>query len=755
MTTAKDLDALIAAWLATMTTEDIRHQLATDTNRFHVAAQWAAAGPELPEALVDVVNSLLNTDPLTCTIRDTLIAAVDNAEPVDIAPLFADLAGRVMARPDCDAYQVLIAGYLLDELTDDDIPHPVRDRLARVAAEFANRLPHPDFAPVFLFYADAEPDDALRGAALRQAWARARPLPRPERRALAEDIALMADTDLDAPLVLESTSLVLSRLPGDPPLGHDTLAELHTQHAWALAVGDALQAARYLEDVVGRDRRLQEEPVLGAWFQILLNYGIAHAQDENPPLADLVQIADHLEAHRTWWPSGEATACTVAALLIARIHLSTNHPERTEPWLEYLSTRTVEAIGSQSDPADFDAEVAMLKVITAQHFGRTDVMEQLLREAGPLVAASTNPDYRVQWNAAAAALAAVVGDDVLSRISTDNVASLINDPSTPLAGYSRQDLTTAWQAHEHLMRLHKLITTMQLTEQDLPELERLCRQVPPDQPGQQIGAHFYAAVGHLMVGRSESSREHVDQLQALLEQQRSNPRDGGIPVSAITLMVAVFEIVVRLQHEGPCDAVLDDLAALRDREPGCGSTFDYLISRMLVILRTQRHHYGAAVQEGVRALRFHTRRAVTSPNPRERALMHDGFQALADSTFRAALLADTPKVAAEILEVVRAQPVPTARRTVPSAEQSLVDAATSLMQISPELSTDVWQSAWSAAAPVAAGHGGRSLIEESSLILSGLPSILMPWGAALADQLRDPDATGVVSVAVLQQEPAG
>jgi len=203
------------------------------------------------------------------------------------------------------------------------------------------------------------------------------------------------------------------------------------------------------------------------------------------------------------------------------------------------------------------------------------------------------------------------------------------------------------------------------------------------------------------------------------------------------------------------NARLRELRELREENEVAGRAhMAYLLSRGLMQLHVGRGDFVAATDEGIRALSFHARRAVTTPDARERAALHEGFSEIAADTFRAALSAGRPRVAAEVLEVVRAQPVPLARMDVPRTEQSLMGLVTELFSPSAPAGQTAWSGTWSAAgqeSPVP-DPGTYSPVEESALLLTGLPSILMPWGPALGDRLRDVTCTAAVRVVVSRGE---
>ena len=152
---------------------------------------------------------------------------------------------------------------------------------------------------------------------------------------------------------------------------------------------------------------------------------------------------------------------------------------------------------------------------------------------------------------------------------------------------------------------------------------------------------------------------------------------------------------------------------------------------------------------------FHTRRSTLIPDARERAALRGDLLTLAEEIFRATLQLNRTELAAELLEILRAQPVPLVRDEVPALERPLLGLLSKLID-NPTPASTRWTVPWSSGLQTAYDPAADSpevdQPEDTALILAGLPTIVMPWGPALNDLLRDPQAIAVARLTVPRTE---
>lgn len=763
MSREAELHHIIDGWASEPDHGVIRHVLCTSSDRYHLATLCVVADLPLPEDLVDLVLELIDADPLMQFALDSLMqVALDPA--VANLPDPGALAELILARPDSLAFQQILADDLVDALFDaeTDTPTHVKDRLARVACELVVTLPHPAFAPVFLAGALTGEDPEGVSRDLRLCWERAVQLPEEELYWIALDAADLVDVDTDPDLAVAAARTVLRLAPDVETADADPgqTASVRLLLVEATARTDRLGAVDLAESMIAQDPALADSVVAASWTMTLLGHLLDLAQHDAPP-AVLLGLADRLAAHREWWPE-EDEAPTYAALVLARVYLAGNAPLQAQPWCEY-------AADHPADIEDFPAEAAMLRVNVALQLGRTEELPALLRESAQAVADAKSDEYRLAWGAIVEATARTNGDQTLADSANQGSADVVREmvgrlqastsPDVALSvdGPPAAEVLEPFAFSAELMDLHERFVAQGESDASLRDAAvELCGRIPKGQPQLFIGAHMYACVAEFGQQNTAGARYHLDELSAELHRQRLQPV-GGFPIVVAEQIESVFRVGLADVSGSPFErnARLRELRELREENEVAGRAhMAYLLSRGLMQLHVGRGDFVAATDEGIRALSFHARRAVTTPDARERAALHEGFSEIAADTFRAALSAGRPRVAAEVLEVVRAQPVPLARMDVPRTEQSLMGLVTELFSPSAPAGQTAWSGTWSAAgqeSPVP-DPGTYSPVEESALLLTGLPSILMPWGPALGDRLRDVTCTAAVRVVVSRGE---
>lgn len=763
MSDVADLQRIVDAWASEPDHGVIRHVLSTSSDRHHLATLCAAAQLPLPEDLVDLVLELVDSDPLMQLTLDSLMESAMDPESGNLRKLGV-LAELILERPDSLAFQRILADDIVDALFDDetDTPTHVKDRLARVACELVVTLPHPAFAPVLLAGAltSGEPDQVARD--LRLCWERAVQLPDDDLYWIALDAADLVDVATDPELAVAVAHTVLRLAPEVEPAHVDPAqtASVRLLLFEALAQTDRLEAVDLAESMITQDPSLADSDVAASWTMTLLSHLLDLAQRDAPGSV-LLGLADRLAAHREWWPEEEHTP-TYVALVLARVYLAGNAPLQAEPWCEYAADHPAEI-------EDFPAEAAMLRVNVALQLGRTEELPALLRASAQAVADAKSDEYRLAWGAIVEATAMTNRDQTLADSANQGSADVVRDlvgrvqASLALGG----DMPADGPPADEVLALFTFATELKdLHERFISQVEpdvrlrdaavELCRRIPTGQPQLFIGAHMYACVGEFGLQNAVGARHHLDELSAELRRQRLEPV-GGFPIVVAEQVESVFRVGLADVSGSPFErsARLRELRELREENEVAGRAhMAYLLSRGLMQLYVGRGDFVAATDEGIRALSFHARRAVTTPDARERAALHEDFSEIAAGTFRAALSAGRPRVAAEILEVVRAQPVPFARMNVPRTEQSLMGLVSELLSPWTPAGEPAWSGTWSAAgveSPVPEAGTG-SPVEESALLLAGLPSIIMPWGPALDDRLRDITSSAAVRVVVSRGE---
>lgn len=728
MTSLAELAHTIATWAHDPDPTLIQATLTDSPDRYSLATLYVTSEHPIPEELHDLLRDLLLTDPLTTRIFDTIYTEVIKDEGPNIEKI-TTLIEPILLRVDSDAFQLLLADDLLDELTEDN-PEPPRvaRHLAQAAAALAAGLPSPDFAPILFIYAASDPTPEDLPGLLQDCWNRAIQLPDPLTFLLAGDICGLIDTDSDEDLAraVEEHALAIAHTLTDAD--EDTLSALHMMHAELIAHTDIPAAIDYIDDVLTAHPGLESTPLAAAWFFLLRDHIIRLMQSE-PPAEQLLTLADTLEGQAQRWPADDPPEIALAALALTRIYIAASQPSRAQPWAE-------RAWENPHDDHDFQAEVSMLRVHIAHQQGRSGEISRLLREAAPSVQQALTDDYRAQWSMFANIHAQANSDESLADLTSRGFTAAASSPTADAFSYQDDDVRQSMTAYETLMQIRRRILTGTAAPGDLDRALALAHRDSANN-GERLGALLLAAHAYASSGETGHASAVLQELDELLQEEHLHP-STTVSIGAIDALRTLLRSARPLEQDGPDSATGEDLLAARDDcERNDQPHFAYMLTRALMILHTRRGDHHAALAEGIRGLRFHTRRAVTLPDARERASMRSDFHVLAQETIRSAQLTGQNHVVAEILEVLRAQPVPTSRTDVPVVEQSLARLATDLLEEVTTSTLPAWNRRWSADSAGTPAMAEPQLV-DTELVLTGLPSLRMPWGLALDDQLRDP-----------------
>lgn len=749
MNSNTELARMVASWVQHPDPDLIRHALTTRNDRHSLATLCADADLDLPDDITELVLALIETDPLADRILDVLFAAALNNIPTTDADL-EPLTTAIRERPDSQAFQRLLAMSLTDLLFDDDAaaPEHLRERLAEAAAALGATLPAPEFAPVFLAHAASSPDTKTQTRTMHLCWERAASLPDDLRYEISLELADLCDVEDDPHLALDVARTALQLLPsfGPPDPGPEDTVYLHVLTAEALAATAGRPAAiTYTAEAFILDPRLERSPLTESWTWNLAGHIWALGLDDVPPSLVLPH-ADQLADHHDRWPSDPNTQASLAALL-ARAYLTTNAPARARPWVD-LAVTHVAAV------PDLAGEVAMLQVQVAFQEGRTEELDPLLRQAAPLLQGPDLEEHRLIWAMIVEAVSRVRRDPDLVRLAELWLGRTIGALTDVTGGHAPEHLRDGLGFSRRLLTIHEQFLAGDRDERIRLQVLTLCEEIPDDHPQLIAAAHVYACALETGRGDSVEALKHLDQVTAVIKRLREDP-PGGFPLVHLEQIERLYRLLLPDSTDAGSGRI-PELERLRQENEAAGrSDFAYMLTRGLMGIHAANNQPEAVVEEGTRALLFHTRRSSLIPDARERAALRGDLSTLAEEVFRATLKLNRTELAAELLEIVRAQPVPLARDDVPDPERPLLGLLSKLIDNPTPISTR-WTGPWLTGpqTPNAAGADSPEVDrpEDTALILTGLPTILMPWGPALNDLLRDPQAVAVARLTVPRTE---
>lgn len=740
MRTATELQQIVDEWATNPDPEEIRRALTQEPERYALATMCADTQLDLPEELIQLVLEVVEADPMAERIIESLFAAALDEKPMTVSTAYT-LATTITDRPDSTAFQRILASSLVDILFDEkaECPAQMKERLAEAASTLAAELTEPAFAAVFLAHALTQPDPDTLSLAVRRCWERAVQLPDEVLYPISYELAGLIDIDRDPTTALEAarTALALSAehaLPEQDPIDS---AFLNLVVIEALARQDRPAAIAHAESILAQDPRLENSPVAESWSLLLWGYLCDLAQQECPP-RQILPLADRLVQNRCRWPS-DPDIPVYFGLVLARIYLAANAPGLARPWADL-------AVDLVKEVPELEAEARMLQVQAAFHEGRTGELDPLLRQAAQVVADSGDREHRLAWAQIVTAISRVRQDHTLIPLTEQAQSNMIGSLHDPTGGYLPDQLRAGYAFAHRLMEVHERFLAGQTGASTRDLAVNLATEITEDDHAHlAIGAHLYACVLECSNGDIIGARRHLDEVAAGLRRQREDPV-GGFPIVYAEQVERFLRLLLDPGGGGAVQQIAQ-LNRIRHENEAKGRTeLVYMATRALMLLHTSIGDHKSAMTEGINALSFHTNRAVTIPDARERATLREDFSELAAATFRAALADHQPRTAAEILEIVRAQPVPIARLEVPGTEQPMLRLVALLLGGTSSSDTAPWTGTWS---PVAAAEPDLPPeTEETTVLLTGLPSIRMPWGAALQDRLRDPRTEAVGHVVV-------
>ncbi|MFV0457838.1 MAG: hypothetical protein ACK5MT_03570 [Actinomycetales bacterium] len=733
-------------------TDQIRHTLSTSPDRHYLATICAATDLDLPDDLIALVTQVLASDPLRQRVENTLGDMSCGLAPVNESTL-ATLIQQILDRPDNSAFQMLLADDILDFLFDDEKPAPpgIRDKFALVCTTMARHLPDPSFAPVFLAHAIATTDPQEVRMALRDCWTRAVHLDDETLCSLAVDITSLVDDAADTDLASETLETALRLIPTcDPQLANDLdcLSHLHIRLIVIYASTNKPAAYAYADTILNDQPAFEATPIADWWFADLLGR-IAGAKEGTP--AEIGDNIAELEAHPHRWPKHDIPMIAGASIALARYYLAANQPERARPWITGAHQYQTQA---ETSFPGYCAELAMLTVEEAHLSGDIDRMEAKLRKAARFVKQADEDDYRLRWAILAQAISSTYRDDQLSAAAAAVIAQVTDGNQDTVAGYHTDELRRNVALQGKIMEIHGEFSAGRHDQEIYDDITALCGEIPVEIPTLHLGAHLMAAF--IAATRQDTSavESHLEHIATCLDQvQGDSP--GGFAISMLEYQLNFIRLETQRQRDGITETLITEVEQVRNEYTAKSWHLQsYLTTRTLMSLHTSRGRNNDTLREGIRALSFHTKRTALVPDTRERAIMRDHLHTVAEMTLCAAVQAGNLTTAAELLEVIRAQPIPAAPNAHSDhTHDSFMNLATGLLL--QEQPPHVWSGTWSPTEPITEPDmKNHSLLDEAPLLLSGLPTIRMPWGVALHDALRDPNPTvGEVEVAVLRGDP--
>jgi len=722
---------IVAGWIAHPDPERILTVLASHPGRYSLATMYVVGAESIPEELVGPLRQLCEQEPLLNLVVDTLWDEALN--PHGPRPeAFAALTDQVLQRPDAAEFQELLAGDMVDALLEDgDEPPTVAHDFHRAIGMLASMLPSRQFACVLDLCALGETDPTRAASLMRECWARVDGLAPGVVVEIAADICVTVDEELEGDLlraVVDHAIPLLDELP-DPT--SDELVALHGTRAVLLGQTDEDAAIDYLDRTLLRHPQLAASPLGAEWFYRSVDrvsqLSRTHAAAQLAPWAEL------LVARRDRWPVDDgARAGAIVALVMAQVQLGLKDPDRALEW-----------VGSRDDmieDPDLRAALAVSRAMAVFMSGRTGELAQVLRECAPLVRACEDDYWRAMWASMVDSYAQGTNDPELSELAVRVVGDAIQNATTGML--AQPAFSDGLELSRELAGLRRVVLAGAGSETNRARLLDLAGRSDVD-VGDRFHASFLAAHASFLLGDSATGVQALEQAEELLAQADA----AAVPQFALggaQLFLLVMRTVSAVNAGRPLNEVIAELRQARDESAQAGRPHvAYVLTRATMSVLEAMGKQSAVLDEAILALGYHTTRAAVLPDARERATLRADFHALAQQTVSLALALGRSKMVAELLEVLRAQPVPVARTDVPVAEQSLLNLVTALEYgADPPLDGFVMWPGAQASAEMPA----EPRLVPTEILLAGLPGIRMPWGPALGDRLRDHEARAEVAL---------
>lgn len=705
--------------------------------------------------------------PLVDAILDDIVAAVldPGGAPDPVASVARDVLDLVARHEGgTDLAYLLAAGFvdLLTEAADDaeDTPPDAVARLVQVAGLIADGLPEQQALDIHLARFPLLADARLRRADIRRAWVLLQRLDPELRGRYAIDVAAVA-WDCDEPELAGQVARYGLAYTDPADTGDlEVRRLLHAIVASSIGAGDQRQGAAYLARLLEREPELSCDETHAVWFRSLLSELALQGQAE-APAAIIAPLIAELRDHPNWWPQ-DRQLCGLASLALAKASLAVLDNEGAARWL---------AEADRHLPGDREsaAERGLLAAELAYASGHAQRLPTLLVRAAPAVKGEADPEHLLRWLQLAEAVLRARQDTGTADDAHGLLRDLIRQMGGPPQAAGLGDAATlsqVYELHRRAMDVQQRAARGRTDAADLTELRDILAELPDGYGHLRAGLLSLLAGVATMQGRPEEAAAALADGGAELAALRAEP-PGGFPADLLGQHLAAMEAVAEFSRDPGSGYAIAALARVRAAADRAGNAaYSALLATMLSLMHLRAGDPDRALAEALAALAHHTRTAATIPDARERASVQRQLETVVAAALAAAHAAGRREVMAELLEVVRAQPIPLARTKIPATELSF---AALLADLAP-LATRA--GAGGAAATGATAHAepaapwlaweshtpndgtdpptGTSDVEPSAVLLRGVPSIAMPWGPAAGDRLRDPQVAARVTVRVLR-----
>lgn len=713
-------------------------------------------------------------DDLVDVILDELVEAAFSPDRSQWTDLTQAIAATLEWHPQRSGVVAALASeleLLLDEASEEaDAPPGAPQALADLAGRLADTIGSPDFAAVYIARFPLV-DDAQRRADAHRVWRLLPDVDPRDQLDYAMSAAAMALEVDDGELGFKASAFGLEHADSCDPAHIDARKFLHEMAARAVALTCPADAASYIDQVLLVEPDVACDELREQWCRSTCAEMIRRVEQE-APAAEFLPLADGLAGREPWWPPEDEFPCAVS-LMLTKAYASGLVVDDASRWLE-RSDRY-----STSDPT-LIGERACLRGEVAYLRGESGRLARTLLENAVDAKGSPLGEHRLRWLQLARMTAELMGDDPtadrIQRAMVDVQATTSDEDLAAMGLGGRDVMRLVSDLSDRALVVQRRAARLGSTLADLDELDAILAALPTGHDQFRIGLLNLLSMVALMHFRFDLAESARSESAALLAELKARPT-GGMPAETMGHFHDYIRVTSAMAQGRIEPAHVVELERLRSATAAQGN--DILAATMASVLALVYRKLGdhtSALDAGIAGLALEVRRSETINDAGERLALHKRREQLIAICLSEAVAAGRPAAVAELLEIIRAQPIPLARVQIPLNELSFAALASELVPMAGPLGAT--QGATSPLLPwgnradgqVAGGDGAasnlvrppesgtplfqRGAVEGAAhpgvVLLGGLPSIRMPWGVAFDDQLRSAHCAVRVAVRVIR-----
>lgn len=530
-------------------------------------------------------------------------------------------------------------------------PTPEMEAAYRQVAEAVDALDPADLehrVTVLLFTLEAGPDEVIHGAgtSLVDLWFRADQIWANDSSATSEQRRELIGYAIDA-LDRQFPHAAIRTVMAQASAASQEAQRLRLEQ---LLTTSPEGAARQSLDLVARFGEGMGHALGEVVVRSLLIEGARLERLAETPPAELASALRLALGRPGWLPQG-VTRADLAVIVATLDYLRDDH-SRLDAMLDM-------AEGGPFGDSSSEGYLAVLRASAA--IGRLDVAEaeRLLRLAAGAVTASGNPSLITAYRGIC---------DLVARTRHQR----IGDPLVELAQLKPDATDRAWNGDAALiLDAHEMLSRHRITEAFRARLAtwRATDGVHSSVENRAMLWGLCALVA-IMDGHASDAQMFAERSR----EARAQLVGDGMQAAIIDHVLLTFEGARALRRGDPHHVAASLAARLEELGPDSDSVLATITEAQQSIMHCEAGEYREALRSGVRALASGRRLSTALPGSSERTALMETTDPVRGTVLKAAARVGDARLMAEVLEFLRAQDLPIARRSPTTAQLPLANA---------------------------------------------------------------------------------